>query len=547
MTVALEAPSSTFTGNGVTTQFAFKWRLDNAAWVVVMVNGIITTSGWAVTLQQPSGGILTFTAAPTDGVEVFIARQVPVKRDTNYVNQASIDAVTVNWDQDLQSMMLQDFNALNSVTYSKLSSVLTQLGTLDQAVSSAQGAATRAQSSAQGASASASEAEQSANEAANSETQAEQVLTQVQTTGSSALGSISTAESSALSALSSARSTGVAAVNGATSAGVTAVQNATESGTSDLTDQTSQALQSITTSQSQALSAVSQARTQAVNSVNSLGTQWDNTIKMDGQSAVDNITGLENDATTILQLALFRETLTDLTSQVDGTNKVFTIPDYVTSDTGTALYYAGQRLFRGDEFSIDYAAHTITWLPANAPDTLEDRKLILVCGYDAYLDNGRAKFANIMAQLMSGGNVTITVNPDGTFSLTATIAYDDITEKPSINNVPVDGNKTGPDYNLVNAQVENPELSGSQSTISSTGNIIRIRARNTTTDNDAAVSAGLTGVVNLYAQTTATDRVSLDLSPSAGAVLSGDLPTASKTAGNIITLQDLKNLGLIPA
>ena len=68
----------------------------------------------------------------------------------------------------------------------------------------------------------------------------------------------------------------------------------------------------------------------------------------------------------------------NLTSQLDGIKNVFDISPEINADTKISVYYAGQRLVQGVNFSIDYAEHTLTMLSMIPLDSDEGRNLILV-------------------------------------------------------------------------------------------------------------------------------------------------------------------------
>ena len=70
----------------------------------------------------------------------------------------------------------------------------------------------------------------------------------------------------------------------------------------------------------------------------------------------------------------------DLTSQLDGVKDTFNIDSSITNTTSIALYYAGQRLVNGINYTVDYTSHTIT-VDFDIPlDSLNNRCLILVTG-----------------------------------------------------------------------------------------------------------------------------------------------------------------------
>lgn len=70
----------------------------------------------------------------------------------------------------------------------------------------------------------------------------------------------------------------------------------------------------------------------------------------------------------------------DLTSQLDGVKQVFDIPAVVTNDRSILVFYAGQLLVEGVNYTIDFTNNVLETHFDYAPDSDEDRHLILIAG-----------------------------------------------------------------------------------------------------------------------------------------------------------------------
>lgn len=98
-----------YTGNGVTTTFAYGFYLLSEDDIVVSVDDVALTTGFTVNgIGSQSGGAVIFDTAPADGVSVVILRQVAVQRDTDYQRNGDLRAQTLNLDFDRLWMAMQD-------------------------------------------------------------------------------------------------------------------------------------------------------------------------------------------------------------------------------------------------------------------------------------------------------------------------------------------------------------------------------------------------------------------------------------------------------
>lgn len=109
-----------YTGNGVTTTFAYGFYLLSEDDLVVSVNSAEVTSGFTVNgVGSQSGGAVIFDTPPANGVPISLLRQVAVQRDTDYQRNGDLRAQTLNLDFDRLWMALQDSrrDKLSSIRY----------------------------------------------------------------------------------------------------------------------------------------------------------------------------------------------------------------------------------------------------------------------------------------------------------------------------------------------------------------------------------------------------------------------------------------------
>ena len=111
MAVIEQTPISNFTGNGVTTVFAFDFLAPLNTDLLVIVGGVTKTLGTDYTVAGAgvsSGGTVTFTTAPGSGVAVSVLRSVPKNRSTDYQENGDLLAAVLNSDLDRIVVMVQD-------------------------------------------------------------------------------------------------------------------------------------------------------------------------------------------------------------------------------------------------------------------------------------------------------------------------------------------------------------------------------------------------------------------------------------------------------
>lgn len=120
MSVTAQTPYNGYTANGVTTVFPYGFLLLDTDDLVVTVDGVVktlTTDYTVSGLSNPSGGNVTFLAAPANGAKVLLSRLLTIQRLTDYQDNGDLYAETVNNDFDriwmaLQQLQQNDIRAL---------------------------------------------------------------------------------------------------------------------------------------------------------------------------------------------------------------------------------------------------------------------------------------------------------------------------------------------------------------------------------------------------------------------------------------------------
>jgi hypothetical protein len=109
MAVTTTATSVSYTANGASVNFAYPFRILDAAHLNVYLDGVVQVGGYTVSgVGDAGGGNVAFAVAPALDVVVFIERAVPRTRTVDYVDNGDLLADTLDDDQDLQTMMVQD-------------------------------------------------------------------------------------------------------------------------------------------------------------------------------------------------------------------------------------------------------------------------------------------------------------------------------------------------------------------------------------------------------------------------------------------------------
>lgn len=97
---------TTATGNGVTTVFAYQFRVLSASHILAAVNGVqtgVSVSG----VGSANGGNVTFASPPASGSAIVISRNVPYDRETDYQNNGDLLSDTLDDDLDRVVMQVQ--------------------------------------------------------------------------------------------------------------------------------------------------------------------------------------------------------------------------------------------------------------------------------------------------------------------------------------------------------------------------------------------------------------------------------------------------------
>jgi Pectate lyase superfamily protein len=111
MTVSVQTPISSYTGNGVTTAFSFGYYVGASGDLVVMVDGVVQTltTHYSLTgIGSGSGGTCTFVTAPASGASVVLYRDTDLLRDTDYQDNGDLLAAILDADFDRIWLALQE-------------------------------------------------------------------------------------------------------------------------------------------------------------------------------------------------------------------------------------------------------------------------------------------------------------------------------------------------------------------------------------------------------------------------------------------------------
>lgn len=113
MPVTEQTPVNSYSGNGVTTVFAYSFKILASDDIEVSISGVVQTSGYSVSgVGSDGGGNVTFTVAPADGTgNVVLRRQMAYDRDIDYQENGDLTAATLDEDIDRAIMMMQQIKA----------------------------------------------------------------------------------------------------------------------------------------------------------------------------------------------------------------------------------------------------------------------------------------------------------------------------------------------------------------------------------------------------------------------------------------------------
>lgn len=101
-----------YTGNGVTTVFAYGFRILQLSDMQVLLDNVVQSSGYTVSgVDLIGGGNVTFLSPPAPGVIVVLQRAMAFERTTDYQAGGDLLDTTLDRDQDAPVMMIQQLRA----------------------------------------------------------------------------------------------------------------------------------------------------------------------------------------------------------------------------------------------------------------------------------------------------------------------------------------------------------------------------------------------------------------------------------------------------
>ncbi len=110
MTVGTGTPYNVYTGNGVSTIYAYGFTVLSSDDMLVTIDGVTTTAYTLTGIGDEEGGNVIFTSAPANLSEVVIRRSVALQRDTDYQTNGDLLAAVVNDDFDRLMMIAQELS-----------------------------------------------------------------------------------------------------------------------------------------------------------------------------------------------------------------------------------------------------------------------------------------------------------------------------------------------------------------------------------------------------------------------------------------------------
>lgn len=112
LTVSVQTPIQKYNGNGSATVFTFPFRVIKTSDLRVFINGTVQSTGYTLTgVNNPTGGSVTFNAAPAAGALITLQRLIALNRETDFQEAAAIPTDTLDNDFDRLTMMMQDTRA----------------------------------------------------------------------------------------------------------------------------------------------------------------------------------------------------------------------------------------------------------------------------------------------------------------------------------------------------------------------------------------------------------------------------------------------------
>lgn len=116
MTVLTSYAPVQYTGNGVTTVFAFPYKFFETTNLIVYLDGVVQSTGFTITGGMGDDGDVTFSVAPANGVVVTIELSLPYTQLDDYVENQAFPAETL--EQGLDKAAIRDQQLSNAVTRS---------------------------------------------------------------------------------------------------------------------------------------------------------------------------------------------------------------------------------------------------------------------------------------------------------------------------------------------------------------------------------------------------------------------------------------------
>lgn len=108
MSVPEQTTFTSSTANGVTTVFPYSFMIADEADLTVELDGVVQTVGFTISgVGNPSGGNITFSVAPANGVNVLRYLDPVLSRDTDYPQFGDLLASVLNLDFDRVWLALQ--------------------------------------------------------------------------------------------------------------------------------------------------------------------------------------------------------------------------------------------------------------------------------------------------------------------------------------------------------------------------------------------------------------------------------------------------------
>lgn len=121
MTVSAQPPISRSTGNGVTTVFPYTFKIISDGDIEVSVDDVVKTLNVDYTVSGAgldAGGDVTMTTAPAVGTTVVRRRDMAIVRSTDYQDQGTLPAATLDLDIDSTVLMMQQLDERLGRTFS---------------------------------------------------------------------------------------------------------------------------------------------------------------------------------------------------------------------------------------------------------------------------------------------------------------------------------------------------------------------------------------------------------------------------------------------